>query len=93
MPLTEEQVARLVALYKTPSEPGALRGIKGLQIIAKEHVGQIKDEEARRILQDINAYTLHGRVVKGAANLNERIVASAPYDLWEADLLDAPHVR
>ena len=93
MPLTDEQVARLVELYKTPSEPGALRGIKGLQLIAKEHVGQIKDDEARRILQDINAYTLHGRVVKGAANLTERIVASAPYDLWEADLLDPPHVR
>ena len=38
MPLTDEQVARLVNLYKTPSEPGALRGIKGLQLIAKEGV-------------------------------------------------------
>lgn len=93
MTLSDEQVRRLATLYKTPSEPGALRGIKGLQDIARRHVGPISDDEARRILQNINAYTLHGRVVKGAANLTERIVASSAYDMWECDLLDAPHVR
>jgi hypothetical protein len=68
--LSDEQVRRLKHLYVTPSEPGALRGIKGLQDIARRHVGVIGVDEARRILQDINTYTLHGRVVKGAANLN-----------------------
>jgi hypothetical protein len=94
MALSEEDVARLVELYKTPSEPGALRGYRGLKDIARRHgIGKLNDAAARRILQDVNAYTLHGRVVKGAANLTERIIASSAFDLWESDLLDAPHVR
>ena len=85
---------QLLALYRTPNEPGSFRGIKGLQAIAKANkLGRLTVDQARKILQDDNAYTLHGRVVKGAANLNEWILTSSPFDLWEADLLDAPHTR
>ena len=90
----EESVKdKLVKLYGTPGVAGAFRGIKGLQNIAeKNNLGKLSTEKARDILQDINSYTLHGRVVKGAANLNERIVSSWPYDLWEADLMEPPKV-
>lgn len=86
--------AKLLRLYRTPGEPGALRGIKGLQSISKaNNLGPLTTKEAKAILEDDRAYTTHGRIVKGAKNLTERIVTSWPFDLWEADLMDAPHTR
>ena len=47
MPLSEEQTRRLKDLYLMPSKPGSLRGIKGLQDIARRHVGVIGIDEAK----------------------------------------------
>jgi hypothetical protein len=82
---------RLVALYHDPEVPGALRGVKGVQAIARDNgIGRLTNAQAKAFLEDQNAYTLHGRVHKGAKNLTERIVASWPYDLWEADIMEPP---
>ena len=85
---------KLLKLYRTPSQPGAFRGIKGLQTIAANNdLGKLSVDQARKYLEDVNSYTLHGRVVKGAANLTERVVSSGPYDLWEADLATPPRTH
>ena len=90
----QDEDDRLLALYNDPSVPGSFRGYKGIQQIAKErNLGNVTTARARRILEGDRSYTLHGRVVKGAKNLNERIVTSWPFDMWEADLMDAPHTR
>jgi len=85
---------RLLTLYNTPDVPGAFRGYRGLQTIAKDNgMGTLSVESARRILEGDRSYTSHGRVVKGAKNLTERIVTAWPFDLWEADLMDPPRAR
>ncbi|ELT92287.1 hypothetical protein CAPTEDRAFT_203951 [Capitella teleta] len=89
---TETKDAKLSRLYRDPKEAGALRGVSGLQQISKNnHLGVLKRKDAKRILKYERSYTLHGRVVKGAQNLTERIVSSWPYDMWEADLMEPPH--
>lgn len=91
---TDSVKTKLLTLYHTPGEPGSLRGYKGLQLIARaNNLGRLTVADARAILESDRAYTSHGRVVKGAKNLKERIVTSWPFDLWEADLMDPPHTR
>lgn len=79
---------RLEKLYHDPSEPGALGGIDSLVRLAKNHDITLSKEQAKAFLQGQNAYTLHGRVHKERGLLNERIVTSGPFDLFEADLMD-----
>ena len=84
----------LLKLYRSPNQPGAFRGIKGLQSIAAQNdLGKLSIDEARRYLEEVNSYSLHGRVLKGAANLTERVISSGPYDLWEADLATPPRTH
>jgi transposase InsO family protein len=89
-PVSDE---RLLELYHTPKVPGSLRGVAGLQTIARAEGRSLTAEKATEILQGDRAYTVHGRVHKKEPNYTERIIVSSAYDLWEADLLDPARVR
>lgn len=82
---TEQQ---LLEWYHDPSQPGSFGGIDSLVRLAREKGYHLTQEKAKRFLQGQNTYTLHGRVHKEKGLLNERIVTSGPFDLWEADLMD-----
>ena len=81
-------------IYKDPKNPGSFSGVKALYREAKKAGIPVGEAAVKEFLQGETAYTKHGRVI--AANkgvLNERIITSGPYDLWEADLMDFPKAR
>ena len=82
---TEKELAKL---YHDPSQPGSLGGIDNLVRLAKSKGLKVSHEKVKKWLEGQNTYTLHGRVHKERGVLNERIVTSGPFDLWEADLMD-----
>lgn len=83
----EEELRRL---YEDPSQAGSLGGVRSLIRLAKNKGLDVKEREAKEFLEGHSTYTLHGRVHREKGVLNERIVTSGPFDLWEADLMDMP---
>lgn len=90
-----EGEAALRRIYRDPSKPGSFGGVLGLHRQAKkEGIENVNKEDVKRFLESENAYTLHGRVIRSKKGvLNERIIVSGPFDLWEADLMDPPKGR
>ena len=81
---------KLTRLYHDPSQPGSLGGIKSLLKLAQENgIDGLTREKAKEFLEGLDTYTKHGKVREKGV-LNERIVTSGPFDLWEADLMQMP---
>lgn len=83
---TEEALKRI---YHDPGQAGAFAGAEALYREARRQGVRVSLKEVKHFLRGQDAYTLHRRLVRIKKNvMNERIFASGPYDLWEADLMD-----
>ena len=81
-------------IYRDPKNPGSFSGVKALYREAKKAGIPVCEAAVKEFLQGETAYTKHGRVIAAKKGvLNERIITSGPYDLWEADLMDFPKAR
>ena len=88
--MDKDTESKLTRLYHDPSQPGALGGIKQLVRLSKDKLDvKLTPKEAQHFLQGQDTYTKHGKVREKGV-LNERIVTSGPFDLWEADLMQIP---
>lgn len=92
--LNEKTECALRRIYKDPSKPGSFGGIEPLLRRARQEGHKVNRKTVKAFLEGENAYTLHGRIIQSKKGvLNERIITSGPFDLWEADLMDAPKGR
>lgn len=92
LPERVEKVLRRI--YTDPKSAGAFGGVQSLLRQSKKEGLKVNKDTVKNFLEGQDAYTKHGRIIASKKGvLNERIITSGPYDLWEADLMDYPKSR